>query len=71
MKKSITFDDAIDLVESLPEDQQESLVEIVLRRLIEERRNKLAQNIKQAKKEFARGAVKQGTVDDLMHELTR
>jgi hypothetical protein len=71
MKKSISFDDAIDLVESLPKDQQESLVEIVHHRIIEERRNKLAQSIKQAKKEFAAGAVKQGTVADLMNDLTK
>ncbi|MDI6783026.1 MAG: hypothetical protein QME64_02900 [bacterium] len=71
MRKSITFDDAINVVESLPEDQRESLIEIVHRRLIDERRNKLAQSIKQAKKEFASGAMKQGTVDDLMRELSR
>ena len=38
-------------------------------RLVEERRNQLAQGIKEAREEFRRGEVKRGTVDDLMREL--
>ena len=32
--KGITFDEALELVESLPEEQRETLVEIIKRRLI-------------------------------------
>ena len=38
-------------------------------RLVEERRNQLAQGIKEAREEFRRGEVKRGTVDDLMREI--
>lgn len=65
----ITFQDALDVVESLPEQQQEDLIDIVRRRIIEHRRNQLAENIKQARQEFARGEVTRGPVDDLMKEL--
>ena len=69
--KTITFNDALEIVESLPEEQRESLIEIVKNRLIEERRDRLAQNIKEAREECARGTIRKGTVDDLMRETSR
>jgi len=69
--KTITFNDALEIVESLPEGQRESLIEIVKNRLVEERRDRLAQNIKEAREEYARGDIRKGTVDDLMRETSR
>ncbi|MBI5180414.1 MAG: hypothetical protein HZA05_03310 [Nitrospirae bacterium] len=69
--KGATFDNVIEIIESLPEEQRESLIEIVKKRLIEERRDRLAQSIKEAKEEYMRGEVRQGTVDDLMRELSK
>jgi len=66
----ITFNKALDIIESLPEEQKESLIEIVRNRLIEERRSKLLLSIRKAKKEYAKGKVRKGTVDDLMRELS-
>jgi len=71
MVKVVTFNDILEIIESLPEEQKESLIEVVRRRLIEERRDRLAQRIKEAKEEYARGEVKRGTVDDLMNELSK
>jgi hypothetical protein len=68
--KGVTFNDALETVESLPEEQRETLIDIVRNRLIEKRRDKLAQSIKKAKEEYAQGDVKQGTVEDLMRELS-
>ncbi len=68
--KGITFSKVLESIESLPEEQRESLIEIVRNRLIEERRNRLARSIKKAKKEYVRGEVRQGTVDDLMREFS-
>ena len=65
----VTFQEALDIVESLPEDQQEDLINIIRRRHIERRRDLLAESIKEARAEYARGEVKPGTVDDLMKEL--
>ena len=67
----ITFQKALDIIESLPEYQQEDLINIIRRRLIEQRRNLLADSIKEAKEEYARGEVKKGSVDDLMKELSK
>ena len=66
----VTFQEVLDIVESLPEYQQEDLIDIIRRRLIEQRRDRLADSIREAREEYARGEVKKGTVDDLMKELS-
>ena len=69
--QTATFDEALDIIESFPEDQRESIVEIVKRRLTEERREQLAQTIKEAREEYARSEVRRGTVDDLIREIAQ
>ena len=68
--KTGTFDEALEIIESFPEEQKESIIEIVKRRLTEERRERLAQTVKEAREEYARGEVRRGTVDDLMLAYT-
>jgi hypothetical protein len=65
-----TFQEALDIIESLPEDQQEDLINIIQRRRLERRRELLAESIKEARAEYAKGEVTRGTVDDLMQEIT-
>ena len=69
--KTTTFDEALDIIESFPEEQRESIVEIVKRLLTEERRERLAQTVKEARQEYARGEVRRGTVDDLIREIVQ
>ena len=69
-QQTVTFQEALDIVESLPEYQQEDLIHIIQRRRIEHRRELLTENIKEARAEYARGEVTRGTVDDLMKEIT-
>jgi len=69
--KTGTFDEALEIIESFPDEQKESLIEIVKRRLTEERRERLAQTVKEAREDYARGEVRRGTVDDLMLEITQ
>jgi len=68
--KTGTFDEALEIIESFPEEQKESIIEIVKRRLTEERRERLTQIVKEAREEYARGEVRRGTVNDLMLEIT-
>ena len=63
------FDEVLEAVESLPEDQQESLLGIVRRRQIERRRETLAMSIEEARQELARSEVRRGSVDELLAEL--
>jgi hypothetical protein len=46
---SSRLQEAPDAVESLPEEQQETLIDIVRRRLIEHKRELLAEHIKEAR----------------------
>ena len=69
--KTGTFDEALEIIESFPEEQKESIIEIVKQRLTEERRERLAQTVKEAREEYARGEVRRGTVNDLMLEITQ
>lgn len=69
-RQTVTFQEALDIVESLPEYQQEDLVDIIQRRRIEHRRELLAESIKEARAEYAGGEISRGTVDDLMKEFT-
>ena len=66
---SSPFQEALEMVEGLPEEQQENLVEIIRSRQRERRREMLAAGIEQARRELARGEVRRGTVDDLMADL--
>jgi len=65
-----TFQEALDIIESLPEHQQEDLINIIQRRRLERRRELHAESIKEARAEYAKGDVTRGTVDDLMQEIT-
>jgi hypothetical protein len=65
-----TFQEALDIIESLPEYQQADIIEIVRKRLIEHRRELLASNIGEARREYARGDIRKGSVDDLMREIS-
>ena len=68
--KTVTFQEALEGVESLPEYQQADLIEIIRNRRLERRRELLVDNIKEAQAEYARGEFTRGSAEDLMKELT-
>jgi hypothetical protein len=63
------FQEALEIVESLPDYQQDDLIEIIRKRRIERRREALLESIKEAQAEYARGECRTGTVEDLMREI--
>ena len=66
---SKTFQEVLEIIESLPEYQQEDIVKIIMKRIIEHKREELAKSVKEAREEYSRGEVKRGSVDDLMKDL--
>jgi len=70
-RQTATFNETLDIIESFPEEQKESIIEIVKHRLTEERRERLAQTVKEAREEYSRGEARRGTVDDLIREIAR
>jgi len=69
-QQTVTFQEALDTIELLPEYQQADLIDIIRHRLIDHRREFLAKNIREAREEYAQGEVRKGTVDDLMRDLS-
>lgn len=67
--QSLSFQDLIEAVESLPLDDQSTLVDIINKRIIEKRRTNLVVEVKEAREAFRRGEVKRGSVEDLMKDL--
>ena len=68
-QNNMTFQEVLEMVETLPEYQREDLVNIIQHRLIEQKREQLAKNVKEARAEYARGEINKGTVDDLLRDL--
>jgi len=63
------FQQALETVESLSPDEQEMLIEIVQKRLQQQRRKDLVDTVTEARKDYAQGNVRRGSVTDLMVEL--
>ncbi len=70
MSQQLRFQDALETVEALPLYQQEDLIEIMRRRLAERKRMELADQIRMARVEYARGEIRSGSVADLMREVS-
>lgn len=66
---TVNFREALELVESLSDEERLALIEIVRRRLIEKRRDEIAESVREAREDYARGEVRKGTADDLLREL--
>lgn len=60
---------ALEMVESLSQDEQSMLLDIVYHRLIEQRRAGLVKQVAEAREAYGHGDVRRGTVDELMAEL--
>ncbi len=67
--QSLSFQDLIEAVESLPLDDQSMLVELINKRIIEKRRAELVAEVRESREAFERGEVKCGTVKDLIKDL--
>ncbi len=70
-EQSSTFQKAIETIETLSLDDQEALLELLRKRLIEQRRKVLMSEITEVRQEYAQGQVKFGNVADFMAELDK
>ena len=71
MTQTSRLEQAIENVEALSLEEQETLINVVQRRLIEKRRDEIASNIAQAQVEYESGKVFRGTIDQVMDELSK
>jgi predicted AAA+ superfamily ATPase len=64
-----SFQKAIDVVESLPFDDREELLEILRMRIAEQRRDEIAANAREALQAVREKRAKFGTVEDFKKDL--
>ena len=69
MAPRIRFDELIEAVENLPEEAQAELVEVIRRRLAERGRQRVVEEVQQARREFAEGKCSETTPEDVMREI--
>ena len=64
-----SYGQVIDSIEALPEEQQESLLALVQRRLTERRREALAKSVQEARKEFKSGKLRPASPAEIMRKV--
>ncbi|MFU8772241.1 MAG: hypothetical protein ACNA8H_07460 [Anaerolineales bacterium] len=65
------FQQAIEVVESLPADDQMLLIDIIRQRLIEHKRAQLVTQVAEARQAYVNGNVRRGSVSDIIDEINR
>ncbi len=65
----ISFGEIVEAADQLSLDEQESLLDILRRRIIEKRRVELAQDIQTAREEFQKGDYQAVTPGEIMKEI--
>jgi hypothetical protein len=68
-EKISTLQKALDAVEALEPEEQVILVDIISKRLSQQRRDVLLREVTQARDDYQNGNIKRGSVADLMTEL--
>jgi hypothetical protein len=69
-RTNLNFQDVVEIVESLPPNQREDLIDLIHRRMIEQKRESLSKSVREARAEYKKGQVKKGPVDELLKDLS-
>lgn len=64
-----SFGQTLDVIDSLPVDEQEDVLRVLQCRLAERRRAELVATVKQSRKEFAAGKCKPTSVAAIMRQV--
>ena len=64
-----SYGQVLDSIETLPDEQQESLMDIVRKRLAERRRAALVKSVGEARKEFKAGKLRPATPAEIMRKV--
>jgi len=64
-----SFQELIESVEALPLDDQQILMDIINRRIIEQRRDELVADMEESLEAYRKGEVRIGTVDYILKDL--
>jgi U3 small nucleolar ribonucleoprotein component len=67
--ETTAFETAIDVVEALPPEYQETLIELIHHRLAERRRDEIARHTAETLEAVRQGRAQYGTCEDLERDL--
>ncbi|MBM4273814.1 MAG: hypothetical protein FJ134_05025 [Deltaproteobacteria bacterium] len=65
----LTLDNFLEEFSRLPIEDQEMLLDILKKRNIEQKRMRIAREVKEAQREHKKGLTKRGTIEDLIKDL--
>jgi hypothetical protein len=71
MTHVLPFRDVLEAADHLSQDEQEELISILQRRLVDAARQRLATEVQEARREFAEGRCSPATPDELMSEILK
>ncbi|MDI6756336.1 MAG: hypothetical protein QME78_18355 [Thermodesulfobacteriota bacterium] len=69
MEEQSVFGEVLEAADQLSPEEKEALIGVLQRRLIDERREEIAQEIAAARREFQAGQCQPATPDELMKEI--
>jgi hypothetical protein len=69
IEKTSTLQKAIEVVETLSIEEQAILIDVIQKRLKQQRRDEILQAVAESRQEYAEGKVRSGSVADLLAEL--
>ncbi|MDP8228508.1 MAG: hypothetical protein P9M15_03550 [Candidatus Electryoneaceae bacterium] len=65
----MTFNNLLEAIDNLSLDEQETLAEVLHRRLIDQKRTMLAKDIQDTRQEFREGRCQSASPDEIMTEI--
>lgn len=71
MNQVLPFGEVLEAADHLSPDEQEELIAILHRRLVQAARRQLAAEVQEARQEFAEGRCLAATPDELMREILK
>jgi uncharacterized protein (UPF0248 family) len=69
MLDAATFDEVLDAIEHLPEEQRTDLIDVVRHRIAERGRQRILADARDARVEHAAGKTRAMSIEDLMGEI--
>jgi|WetSurMetagenome_2_1015567.scaffolds.fasta_scaffold158272_2 hypothetical protein len=69
MKKTSTFCDILEAADRLSLEEQRAIIDILNRRMIEQRRREIVKEIYEARKEFQNGLCRELSSEEIMKEI--
>jgi hypothetical protein len=69
MKKITTFQEVLDAADKLSMEEQGTIIDILHRRMVDQRRKELTKEVLEARKEYQEGRCHQATSEEIIREI--